>query len=226
MTQRRPIQDKRLRRVQPCLIYDGHSTSIIPQYGQVQTRLYLAALALLWAPPSPTVAPDELVGPLGSPGAGLIGWQALRRLALPDIQNALHKVPGRLHLVAACEERRVAEHTVEQEALVCLWLLAHKGGAIEKVHIDRANLHLRAWNLRPKFQRDALVRLDAQRQDIRLNLSMSVALLKEHQRRLLELDGDLCHAFGQMFAGAQIERNACPAPAIDRDFQGHIGFGD
>src|SRR5947209_17056641 len=117
---------------------------------------------MLWTTPPATITLDEFVGGLRSPGAGFVGLDRFGWFFFPGVQDALDKGPGSLHFVATGEERRVAQHTVEQETLIGFWLLAEAGGAVEEIHVDGANLHLRAGNFRAEFEGDAFIWLDAQ----------------------------------------------------------------
>ena len=81
-------------------------------------------------------------------------------------------------------------------------------------------------HLRAEAQRDAFVRLDANGEQVGLNLAARPARLhavEDQQRRLLELDADLRGALLQPLARAQIERHARPAPVFD--LQPHRGVG-
>ena len=52
-----------------------------------------------------------------------------------------------------------------------------------------------------------------------------LGVLEEEQRRLLELDGDLGDALGEALAGADVERDARPAPVLDFEAEGGVGLG-
>ena len=64
-------------------------------------------------------------------------------------------------LVGAREERRVAEHGVEDEPLVGLGAAAAEGRPVAEVHRHRAERHRRPRHLGHEAQADALVGLDA-----------------------------------------------------------------
>ena len=74
--------------------------------------------------------------------------------------------------------------------------------------------HRRAGTLGGELERDAFVRLDAQDHPVGIHpLDMRAA--KQRVGRLMEADGDLGPAALQVFAGAQVERHAGPAPIVD-----------
>src|SRR5436190_158597 len=115
-------------------------------------------------------------------------------------------------------------HRVKQETLVGLRLLAHKGRSIEEVHIDRANLHISARYFGTELERNAFVRLDTQSENIWFNLTVGIALFKEHQWCLLELNSNFTYTLGQVFACAQVEWYVGPTPVVNKDFHRDIGF--
>ena len=81
-------------------------------------------------------------------------------------------------------------------------------------------------HLGAEAQRDALVRLDADGEQVGLNLLAGAArrhAVEDQQRRLLELDADLRGPLLQPLARAQIKRNPGPAPVFD--LQPHRGIG-
>src|SRR5205823_11783648 len=76
----------------------------------------------------------------------------------------------------------------------------------------------------PDPERDPLVGLDPQAQDIRLQWSAAVPVI-EDPRHVLELDGDLRRPLRQPLAGAQVERDTGPAPIVDRHSQRGVRLG-
>ncbi len=85
----------------------------------------------------------------------------------------------------------------------------------------------RGGHLGAEAQRDALVGLDADGEQVGLNLLAGAAAghaVEDEQRRLLELDADLGGALLEPLAGAQIKRNARPAPVLNLQAQRRVGL--
>ena len=74
------------------------------------------------------------------------------------------------------------------------------------------------------LQRDALLRLDAQDQQIGRGIS-SPSSSEHGMRSGVELDRDFGHALGQLLAGADVKRHAGPAPVVDEESRGGVGIG-
>src|SRR5438105_1584657 len=93
-------------------------------------------------------------------------------LIFPLIENTLDKAPGSFYFIATCEECRVTHHTVENQAFVGLRLSTLKGRAIIKIHVDGANLHLRAGDFGAKLERNAFIGLHTHGEGVCLNLAV------------------------------------------------------
>src|SRR5690242_460192 len=76
----------------------------------------------------------------------------------------------------------------------------------------------RPRNLGGELEIYSLVGLNAQDQHVRFR-RLACYVLKKTQRRGLEGDRNLSGLAGQPFAMAQVERNPCPAPVVDLQFQ-------
>src|SRR6476619_1795714 len=89
-------------------------------------------------PPGVPVAHQlvRLVGPLR---AGLVLRQRAGGL-LPCLHDRVADAPLRLDLIVAGEERRLAAHRVEDQALVGLRGLRQERRAVEELHVHRADL--------------------------------------------------------------------------------------
>jgi hypothetical protein len=125
------------------------------------------------------------------------------------------------------EEGLVAEHGVEQEALVAVGGGLAEGRGVVEVHGDGADGHgLRRGHLGAEAEADAFVGLDAHGDDVGLDGAAvaECAAIEDHQRRLLELDADLGSAL-EALAGADVEGNAGPAPVVDFELDGGVGLG-
>ncbi len=123
-----------------------------------------------------------------------------RRAVVPPRRlDRVDERPRGLDLVRAREECRVADHAVEQQALVGLRRLDQERGHVLEVHRHAADPQAGARHLRSETQRDALFGLDAQRDRVRVELARGVGA-EGHVGRALELDADLRHALGHPLA--------------------------
>ena len=121
------------------------------------------------------------------------------------------------------EQRRIAEHRIEQQRLVGLGHLALEAGAVPEVHHHRRDLHARAGDLRVEPQRDAFVRLHVDHQQVR-GQRRRAHPLEDLQRRPVKLNGDLRGPLRQPLAGPQVERHTRPSPAVQLQPQRHERF--
>ncbi len=139
--------------------------------------------------------------------------------ALPHAVERRDDAPGGLHLVRAGEQRRIAQHRVEDQRLVRLRGVAQERRAVREVHVHGADIEAQPGHLGREAEQDALVGLDAHRQQVRLRGAGRVP--EQHQRRLLELDRDLRGAPGQALADPQVEGHVRPAPVLDLEPERH-----
>ena len=95
---------------------------------------------------------------------------------------------------------------------------------VGEIHIYFAQLHSGTGSFGGKAQRDAFLRLDVQHQLIRHHV-LHLSFAEQHERSAAELNHDMGTAVGQPLAGAQVERNARPAPVVDHQPHGDKGFG-
>ena len=133
-----------------------------------------------------------------------------------------HDRPGRFDLVGAGEQRLIPEHGVEDQRLVGLGRVRRERRAVREVHRDRADGKTKARHLRPEAEQDALVGLDADRQEVRLRVGRRPG--EQAMRHLAELDRDLGRPLGHPLAGPQVERHAGPAPVVDLEPSGDEGL--
>ena len=112
-----------------------------------------------------------MVGAFGAPGAGEIIGKDLRLFRGPGLEDGRVERPVGFDAVAMGEERLVAEHGVEKQALVAVGAGLAEGGFVIEVHVDGADGHLRGGgHLGAEAQGDALVGLDADGEQVGLNL--------------------------------------------------------
>ncbi len=94
-----------------------------------------------------------------------------------------------------------------------------------ELHRELVELHARSRALAVERQRHLRLVGQVEGQVVGA-LGADVGPLGEHrQRRLLERDRDDPGPLGELLAGAQVERHACPAPVVDLDPQRHEGLG-
>ena len=86
-----------------------------------------------------------------------------------------------------------------------------------------AGMHLRAGTLRTESHTDALVGLDAQRDDVGLDLLVGRAR-EQRLRRSFEMDRNFRQGAGQPFTGSQVKGHARPTPVLDAKLDRHVGF--
>src|SRR5437762_2681666 len=83
-------------------------------------------------------------------------------LSAPRLLDRRDELPGGLDHVRALKQRPVAEHRVEQQALVARARPLAEVVLVAKIHVHRVELQARARDLGLEAQRQAFVRLDAQ----------------------------------------------------------------
>src|SRR6267378_3152878 len=91
------------------------------------------------------------------------------------------------------------------------------------MHSDRADFEARAGNLAIEMQSDAFVGLKAKRQGVRVKVVAALGS-EEDVRRRPELNTNFARAGGEVFARAQIERDAGPTPIIYEELERDVGF--
>src|SRR5919201_3200012 len=173
--------------------------------------------------PPPPIALHEVIGRGRTPRAGLVVGEGRTWSVLPTLQRACNKGPFCLHLVAPREQRGVAQHAVEQQPLIGVGRCGAKRGAVQEIHVHRADLHAGAGHLGAEAQRDALVGLDVHGQHVWLQ-GLSRSRAEEQVRRAPELHRDLGGPLGQPLARTQVEWHTLPPPAIDEQLQRHEGL--
>ena len=137
-----------------------------------------------------------------------------RPVALPGADDRVDELPLLLDLVLAREQRRVAEHRVEDQPLVGLGQPGPEGAAVEEVHVHGPDRHPRAGHLRADRERDALVGLHVDQQDVRPQ-PVAGDRLERRVRGALELDRDRRLA-ARRAACRRERRTACPPSASCR----------
>src|SRR6267154_2129096 len=90
------------------------------------------------------------------------------------------------------------------------------------MHSHRANFEARAGNFAIEMQRDAFIGLKTKRQGVRIKVA---AIGREQDVWCRpELNSNFAGACGKIFAGAQKEWDTGPAPIVDEELKGNVGF--
>src|SRR5207302_8030227 len=113
--------------------------------------------------PYAPVGLDQAIGFGRSPRPRGVVGERRRRQRLPRFFDAIDPGPRRLDLVAAREQRAVAEEAIEDQSLVRFGRLGAERSPVAELHRHRQQLHRRAGYLGEELERDALVRLNANR---------------------------------------------------------------
>src|SRR5712691_10688455 len=173
--------------------------------------------------PFPTVRLEQPGRRRRSPRAGRVRLQ--RRPPIPPGGlDWIDQGPCGLHLVGAGEQRRVADHAVEQESFVGLRRFDEERGRIQEIHRDAAQADAGGRHLRPELERDAFLGLYPKSDGVGVELLGGLA--PECQvRRAVELDANLRRALGHALAGADVERDPRPPPVVDEESHRHEGLG-
>ena len=138
--------------------------------------------------------------------------------------DGVDKFPSLLDLVAAGEECGIAAHGIEQKAFVGLGRGFSKAGAVVEIHFDRFDTQAGARHLGAHAKGNALVRLNADHENIVINRLTGGA--EENRRHAFEMNGYFGAGFRQAFSDADEKRDARPAPVVHIEFHGDIGLGD
>src|SRR5690242_14419241 len=161
--------------------------------------------------PLPAVAFEQKIGFVRTPGScAVLGYFAGARGA-PNVENRIDKRPRGFDIVTAVEKRRITTQTIVDKRGVSGARNFPEAFLVAEIHGDVADAHFRAGTLCAEGNGDALFRLDVEDETVRLN----IAITKDKVRGALELNHDLRAAFGETFSGAQIKRNAGPAPVVN-----------
>src|SRR3972149_7053838 len=118
-------------------------------------------------PPLPPLPAQDLVGLPGAPAPRRVEEQVAPRVLLPPGEEGAKERPGDPHRVVPGEERRIAEHRVEQEPPVGGLAPGPEGTLVGKLELHR--LHADRWTrgLRPHLEKDPLLGLDVEDRDVR-----------------------------------------------------------
>ena len=79
---------------------------------------------------------QNLIGFLRSPAAGRVRGQAINGILVPIVEQRIDDRPGHLDFVTAGEQRRIANHAVEQQRLVGRMRVVPECFGVREVHVD------------------------------------------------------------------------------------------
>src|SRR5215469_687118 len=172
-------------------------------------------------PPCPSIPGHERLRAWrpGRPG------RILFRLAMlgPEVLDGVEHLPRQLDLPVPWEQRRVADEHVEQQPLVRFGAVLGERLAVGEVHVHVPDLHRGAGDLGTEPDRHALVRLHPDHHRV-VPQFLGVGGTERQVRRPLEQQRDLAHPARQPLAGAQVERDASPAPGVHAKLHRGVGL--
>src|SRR5262249_45993252 len=119
-----------------------------------------------WQPCVP-IARKQAIGGGGACAAGGIIGEIVSGGTRPGLEQTLHGAPSRLDRIGPLEQGGVAYEAIIDQRLVADRRQRREIVPIGKVHFDAVDFDLGARALGAETQRQPLIRLDAQRQDVR-----------------------------------------------------------
>src|SRR5712691_1279818 len=173
--------------------------------------------------PGSAISCHENLCCLGSPRTSRVERQVSGPLRFPVLAHGVDKRPGLVDPIRARKERLIALHgLVEQPFVGTRRVRNAKGQIIAKMHGHRTHADVWSRLFGQKGVHNALVGLEAKRQNIMVPLS--AVLDRKHQMRSgLEMDANFRALARQPFARAQVKRHTRPAPIIQRQFERRKG---
>ena len=144
---------------------------------------------------------------------------------LPRFVHGRDQRPRRFDEIVAREQRRIAEHRVEQQRLVGL---RHRPCRTRCRSGSSSSPARAACGVPGSF---ASKRTEIPSSGCTFTMSRFDAIgvgldaLEDVQRRFAELDRDLGRPLRQPLAGAEVERHARPSPAVEMQPQRDVGLG-
>src|SRR5438552_3573145 len=114
-------------------------------------------------------------------------------------------------------------HGVEQQGFVCDRPLGPEASLIREVGLNRHRTHLRSWSLRVECDRDSLVRLNANRDDVGSNGGRNAG--EQCLWRWFEVHADLRQISCKTLPTPDVERNSRPTPVLNLKSHRCVGLG-
>ena len=173
--------------------------------------------------PCAPIAREQVIGSSGPGAAGGIIGKILGRGTGPSIDQSLNGTPAGLDRVGPLEQCGVPDQAIIDQRLVPDRGQRREIVPVGEVHFDPVDLDIGAGPLGAEAERQPLVRLDAEHQDI-WGQSLDRGIAKKCIGRLTKLHRNFRGSGGKVLAGAQIERHTGPAPIIDAELERDIGF--
>src|SRR5215510_10047719 len=174
--------------------------------------------------PSTTVAGQQLVRRGGTIATRHIVRKIPRWIVGPGVEDRLYRAPPRLDVVGALEQRCISDHAVIEQRFVSRVARDLEISPVGEIHADGAQTHRRAGTLGCEIEGDAFVGLDAEDHPVGIH-PLHLGVAEKCVWRLMKTDGNLGPPALQIFAGAQVERNASPTPVVDLQFAREEGLG-
>src|SRR5438477_9474174 len=171
--------------------------------------------------PLAAIAFEKRIGLFRSPTAGRILRNRCGFGSAPDIENRLNERPCGLDAVTTIEQSGIAAQAIIDEGSVRASRRIAKSFAIAEIHGDIADAHFSARAFGAEGDGNSFVGLDVEDQSI----GFGFAAAEDNVGRAFELNDDFGGAFGEAFAGAEIERNISPAPVVDQKFCSNKSLG-
>ena len=134
------------------------------------------------------------------------------------------ELPSFFHFVASREECGIARHGIEKQALVSFRAAFSEAGGVVEIHLHRFEAETGAGQLRDHPQRNPLVRLDPDDEDIATGNATGQSIEK-HAGSVLEMDRNLSRLLRQALAHADVKRDTAPAPGVDQQADRDVGLG-
>ena len=122
------------------------------------------------------------------------------------------------------KQRLIAEQTIKQQALVGFRQFHAENIMIMKIHVQRTHAQFRPRMFRLNRQRHPFFGLHVENQHV-LRQVFRRNRGEHRMRHALERDDDFADFAAQTLAGAQIKRDALPAPIFNRNLRGHKRLG-
>ena len=139
--------------------------------------------------PGTSIGLEQLIRVLRAPGAGRIIGKCPRGKCLPDVEDRVNDAPAGLDHVGTLKQRRIADHTVEEQPFVACTDLLAEVVEVVKIHIDGAHVNDGPWDLGTEMKRNAFVRLNMN-DDAVCGQLFDRRIAKQYERSLFELNDD------------------------------------
>ena len=166
-----------------------------------------------------SVGLEHMIGLDGAPRSCAIKRHGV---FLPSVANGVDNSPCLEHLVVTCKECGVSENGIPEESFIRFRRVGTEFAGVTELHIDRLNgTASRAFCIEAEMH--ALVGLEANMHRIAAE-EVPEFRTKESGGWTTKYDDNFRGASRESFSGTKIEGNTRPAPVIDLNFEGGVGF--